>query len=135
MSDLLSKGVKRILLLDDEKSVLFALKLLLEAIGYSVTDFCSPEEAIEFLRGNDTPQLIICDLRMPKLNGIDVLRETKSIRPGLPFVLMSAHAGTDEVNEAKALGAFGFLAKPFTPDQLNELVARIDESSPLSEAS
>ena len=121
--------IERILLIDDEKSVLFALKLLLEAIGYSVTDFCDPEIALEFLRGDTASQLVICDLRMPKFNGIDVLRESKAARPNLPFVLMSAHAGQEEVTEAEGLGAFGFLAKPFSPEQLHELVGRISATS------
>jgi DNA-binding NtrC family response regulator len=54
-----------------------------------------------------------------------VLEEIRRIPSNVPFVLMSAHATPEEVAKAKGLGATGFLAKPFTPDQLKELVATV----------
>lgn len=121
----MSPSPREILLIDDEPSVLFALRLLLEALGFKVHAHGVPSEAIEALKSGLLPDLIICDLRMPKLNGIGVLTETKSFRPEIPFILMSAHASTEEVNSAKELGAFGFLAKPFSPEDLNALVGGV----------
>lgn len=126
----------RILLLDDEPSVLFALKLLMEAVGYSVVDFSDPQAAIAYLKDiqeNEASmtaenqleppvELFISDLKMPHMNGLKVLEEAKKIAPDLPFVLMSAHAQNHERDQAAALGSFGFLAKPFTPQQLHEVV-------------
>lgn len=119
----------RILLIDDEPSVLFALKLLLEALGFAVHDYNQPEEAIGFIKNNNLPDLCICDLKMPKMNGLQVLAEVMNIAPSLPFVLMSAHANLEEVQKAEQLGARGFLAKPFTPEQLKKLVQDLQEDS------
>lgn len=126
-----STGIEkfRILLLDDEPSVLFALKLLLEALGYKPYDFSVGASALDFLREGGECDLFISDLKMPRMNGLEVLAEAKKIRPELPFVLMSAHATTSEVEVATQLGALGFLAKPFTPDQLNDLVTRIKQAA------
>ena len=119
---------KHLLLLDDEISVLFALKLLLGALGFQVEGFSSPREALSFCSRDSTTELCICDLRMPEMTGLEVLAELKTLRPNLPVVLMSAHASDDEVSRAKALGANGFLSKPFTPDDLHLLIAEVGKN-------
>lgn len=111
-------AIKEIILVDDEPGVLLALKLLLTALGYSITAFSDPEEALASLDLNTAAQLIISDLRMPKLDGMGLLAGVMQKRPDLPFILMSGHATGEDVEHAKKLGAKGFLAKPFTPDQL-----------------
>ena len=115
----------RILLIDDEKTVLFALKLLLQALGYVVIDFSEPEAAIAFAQTNRDYDVCICDLRMYTLNGLEVLEAMRKIEGSPPFVLMSAHATDDETDAAKDLGAAAFISKPFTPEELNELIARV----------
>jgi len=120
--------IREILLLDDDTSVLLALKLLLKALGFSVTEFSSPREAIECLKRKERKfDLFLCDLKMPELSGLMVLESAQKIRPELPFVLMSAHAGNNEISKAKEAGACGFLAKPFSPAQLHETVAKAKE--------
>ncbi len=120
-------SLQNILLLDDEPSVLFALKLLMQAVGYKVKDFSSAQQALDYLRSDNESQLFICDLRMPHMNGLAVLEQAKAIRPDIPFVLMSAHATDEEREQAARLGSHGFLAKPFMPDQLHEMVQRISQ--------
>lgn len=113
----------RILLIDDESSVLFALRLLLEAMQYKVADFSSAAQAIEELTAHsENFDLVLCDLKMPQMNGFEALKRVKSISPDLAFILMSAHASTADVEYAVAQGANGFLAKPFTPDQLKKVI-------------
>jgi CheY-like chemotaxis protein len=110
-----------ILLLDDEASVLFALKLLLQALGFKVTDFSDPSKALACVADPSQSReldVIISDLRMPGMNGIEVLKQVQQLRPELPFLLMSAHAQQEDIERAKALGAIGFLAKPFSPEEL-----------------
>lgn len=112
----------RIMVLDDENSVLFALKLLIDALGYQAKDFATPDLAFDYLKSGTEADLFICDLRMPTMSGLEVLAEARKLRPDVPFVLMSAHATNQEAQEAKRLGAYTVLAKPFTPDQLHALV-------------
>jgi len=108
----------KIILIDDEPSVLLALRLLLKALGYEVVDYSDPAKAIEFASTDSTCNVCICDLRMPSMSGLEVLQEMKRVRPGLAFVLMSAHAGNEEIAQGTELGANAFLPKPFTPDDL-----------------
>lgn len=120
---------KRILLVDDEPSVVHALCLLLEALGFTVSAHVSGKDALDDLRErgeqNDGFDLMLCDLRMPEMDGIEVLRATRELQPTLPVILMSAHASDEDVQQATALGISGFLNKPFTPDQLLDLVASL----------
>ncbi len=116
---------RHILLLDDEGSVLFALKLLLQALGNKVTDFSSPPDALKYLQDGGECDLFLSDLRMPILTGAEVLVAAKKIRPELPFVLMSGHATDDDIEDAKENGAIGFLGKPFRPDEIKEILKLI----------
>jgi len=118
-------NIEHIVLLDDDPSVLFALRLLMKAVGYSVTDFSNPLEALNFIKSDQQSQLFVSDLRMPEMSGLKVLEKARTIRPDLPFVLMSAHATADDQTLAKRLGCFGFLSKPFTPDDLNRVILNI----------
>lgn len=119
---------RKILLVDDEPSVLFALRLLLQALGHTVVDYPAADKALEFLQQDDSCDVFICDLRMPRMTGLQALSALQKIRPSLPFILMSAHANTQEVNTALELGAKGFLAKPFSPDKLKVLLAQLSTS-------
>ncbi len=106
--------------------MLLALRLLMEAIGYSVKTFSKPKEAVSFLENNKNlePQFdyILTDLRMPLMNGLEVLRMAKEFAPNTPRVLISGHATAEEVEAAKKIGIHGFLGKPFTVDQLKDLL-------------
>ena len=115
-------GGIRITLIDDESSVLFALKLLLEAFGFVVSEFSDPEAAVAHLRTQDPADICLCDLRMPKLTGLQVLRLCKEANPKVKFVLMSAHASDEELKQARLLGVDATLTKPFTPEELQALV-------------
>jgi len=119
-----------ILLVDDETSVLFALRLLLEAMNYAVTDFSNAAQALEALeQGTLQVDLFLCDLKMPQMNGFEALKRTRQIDPDLLFILMSAHASTQDIEFAKNQGASAFLAKPFTPAQLKAVIEETSRSS------
>ena len=105
--------------------MLSALKLVLKMLGHSPVDFTNPRAALDTLSTDQAFDLILCDLRMPDVDGLGVLSEAKKICPAVPFVLISGHAAEEDVAKARALGAFGFLGKPFTPDQLKELLASL----------
>lgn len=115
----------RILLVDDESSVLNALKLLLLAMKFSVSDFSRARDAIELLNQPETDyDIVLCDLKMPEINGIEALKQIKELRPNIAFILMSAHASSTDIEYAKSHGASGFLAKPFSPTQLVGIIEK-----------
>lgn len=122
----------RILLIDDEESVLRALSLLLNALGHSVVSHNVPEDAVAYLQSNPAEKLdlVICDLRMPGMNGLEVLSTVRDLQPDLPFVLVSGHATEEDVSKAEELGASGFLSKPFSGPQLTELIGNLASREP-----
>lgn len=125
------KKINKLLLIDDEKGVVKALSMLLKAVGYEAEPFDKPAEALGYLatqsaNGTLEIDLVLSDLRMPELDGIEVLQEIKSKYPGLPFVLMSGHASLEDQQRAFSLGADGFLPKPFSPDALHEIIGQIE---------
>lgn len=114
------------LLLDDEQAVARALSLLLQALGHQVLECTEPEYALKQLDSEITFDAFLCDLRMPRFDGLTVLKEAKSRRPALPVILMSGHASSLEVEIARTLGAHDFLMKPFTVDQLKNVLERLE---------
>ena len=112
-----------IILVDDEPGVLTALRLLLSAIGFTVSDFIDPRSAVEHIIGGGPGDVIVSDLRMPHLDGIQFLEVLNKSSCPLPFVLMSAHATDEDITRATTNGAKGFLSKPFTPDQFRTCIA------------
>ena len=113
-----------ILLVDDEPSVLFALKLLLQALGYRVSEFNVAADALSFLQDGKHADMFLCDLKMPQMNGMEVLAALQS-EPALkqiPLVFLSASAESERLEEALRLGASGYVTKPFNFAQLQAVL-------------
>ena len=115
----------RIALVEDEPGVLRALTLLLEALKCHVTPFNLPTNALSALTDECNVDLILSDLRMPEISGAQLLRRLREQGVAVPFILMSGHANSDEVDEAKKSGLQEFIAKPFTPAQLAQAISRV----------
>ena len=105
-----------ILIVDDEESIVETLNVLLKREGFRVITALSGTEAIEKLE--DAPDVVLTDIRMPSVSGIDVLSETRSRRPHTPVVLMTAQASLQSAIQAVNQGAFYYVQKPFTNDEL-----------------
>ncbi len=100
-----------ILIVDDEKNILKSLSLELhQSEGYNVLTASSGIEALELLAGNDV-DLVMLDVIMPEINGIDVLRRIKELRPNIPVIMMSAQGTFDMAVSATKLGAYDFIEK------------------------
>jgi two-component system response regulator HydG len=106
----------KILIVDDEESLVETLKVLLKREGFDTITAVSGSEAIEKLQ--DGPDVVLTDVRMPKVSGIDVLEETRAKRPDIPVVLMTAQASLQSAIQAVNQGAFYYIQKPFTNDEL-----------------
>src|SRR4029077_8143314 len=114
---------KDVLIVDDEPQMLIAMNETLKREGLSVATASSGVEAISKLKDAQF-RLVITDLRMPVITGIDLLRETKSVSPRTQVVLVTAHGTVTNAVEAMKLGAFDYLLKPFSSTDLEGVVRR-----------
>jgi CheY-like chemotaxis protein len=115
---------KPILIVDDEKNIRLALSMSLETLDMPVETAASGEEALERLAQGEYG-LMLLDLRMPGLDGMEVLRQVSQQRPELKVIIITAYGSIDLAVEAMKLGAVDFLQKPFDTAQVREMVRRI----------
>lgn len=113
----------RILVVDDERSITEATKLILSESGYDVSTANTVAEATRILR-DQSVNLVITDLRLSDGSGIDLLTYIKTEIPDTEVILMTAYGSIDITVEAIKRGAYYYVEKPFTPDVLSALVAR-----------
>ncbi|MBI5474309.1 MAG: response regulator [Ignavibacteriae bacterium] len=108
---------EKILVVDDEEHVCRSVKKILSRKGYTVVDAMNVEEAIRKI--NETSfDLVITDLMMPKTSGMELLQIIRDDYPELDVMMITGYASIDSAVKATKLGATGYLAKPFTPDEL-----------------
>jgi len=113
----------KILLVDDDPGLLRLLSIRLRAEGYEVEAVESAHKALGALR-HFSPDLVVTDLRMDKMDGIGLLKELQTKSPGLRVVIITAHGTIPDAVTATQHGAFGFLTKPIDKDELMSLVDR-----------
>ena len=113
-----------LLVVDDEAPVLHVIERLAARIGYDVVTCGSGSEAMRALMRKPA-DLAMVDLRMPDVNGLDLLRQIRTAVPGCEVILMTAYAAVDSAVEAIKLGAREYLTKPFDFDRLRELLGEI----------
>ncbi|MDH3253783.1 MAG: sigma-54 dependent transcriptional regulator [Acidobacteriota bacterium] len=121
---------QRILLIDDEQSILDFLRLLLEEAGYAVTEANSVAAARKNLDAGGF-DLVLCDLMMPDGNGLDLLKEIKRDEPQTAVIMMTAYGSTKSAIEAMRLGAYDYVSKPFDVEELKVLVLKALEKTQL----
>src|SRR5215471_14460993 len=124
-----------ILLVDDEPSVLRYTKTLLEVDNYRVETAASGEETIQRMHRGPAPNLIVLDLVMPGMDGLQTLASCKKIHPEQKVLMMSCLNDTSKVVQAIKLGAADYLNKPFQAPQLQGAVRRILDSPSKSTSS
>ncbi|MGD0585335.1 MAG: sigma-54 dependent transcriptional regulator [Oryzomonas sp.] len=115
-----------IMVVDDETVIREGLQRILEGESYAVDTCKSGHIAIEMLQQKDY-DLIITDLKMPGMNGIEVLKAVKTLQPDVPVIMITGYATVDTAVDAMKNGAFDYIAKPFTPDQIQEKVEKAFE--------
>jgi DNA-binding NtrC family response regulator len=120
----------KILIADDEQSYRQLLSLVFEGDGHNIRTAKNGREAIDML--NDDPaEIVISDVRMPDMDGIALLRESREVMPDIGVVLMTAFATVDTAREAFILGADDFIQKPFDVEELKLIVKKILEKQAL----
>ncbi len=113
----------KILVVDDEKAVCYSFKKILNRHGYDVTTANNGVEAIE-KAGSDEPDLIIMDISMPEMDGLETLEKLKSAHPSLTIIMMTAHSTSEKAITAMKHGAYDYLVKPFDNDDMLSLVQK-----------
>jgi len=120
----------KLLVVDDEAKMRRVLQMFFEDTGYSVIQAENGDEALQELDAS-RPDLLICDMRMPRMNGMELLRRVKLKSPALPVIIMTAYGEVKTAVEAMKLGAESYVTKPLDMEELRILVARAIERSSL----
>ncbi len=115
---------KCILIVDDEPNVRLMLRTALESSGYQVREAADGSGALGHLRVSPC-DLVVLDLRMPRMDGMETLRRLRAEGDGTPVVMLTAHGSIPDAVAAMKLGAIDFLTKPITPQALREVVADV----------
>jgi two-component system, NtrC family, nitrogen regulation response regulator NtrX len=111
----------RILIIDDEKSIRGTLREIFEYEKFEVSEATDGVEGLAMIKKEDF-DLVLCDIKMPKMDGMEVLSAATELKPDLPFIMISGHGTIDTAVEATKKGAYDFISKP--PD-LNRLLITI----------
>ena len=118
--------VPSILIIDDESAILDALRILLKNEGFDVTIAQGGKAGLEQIKGS-TPDIVLTDVRMPTVTGIDVLTAMRHQDPETPVILMTAQASLQTAIQAVNEGAFYYIQKPFSNDEIVALCRRAAE--------
>ena len=113
----MSEKNAHILIIDDEKNYLLVLQTLLEDEGYTVTALSDPETALAFLQESEV-DVVVTDMKMPRITGLDVLERVKKQCPYIPVLIMTAFGTIESAVETMKYGAFDYITKPFSNDEL-----------------
>jgi nitrogen regulation protein NR(I) len=118
--------LSRILIIDDDDQLRRSFEKLLTGEGYTVRSAPSGEAGLKYVRA-ESPDLVILDMRLPGMNGLETFKLIHQIEPKLPVIIMTAYGTTETAIEATKLGAFDYLLKPFEiPDMLSVISQAMD---------
>ena len=117
---------KRILIVDDEENFRHMLSVILKKEGYDVEAASNGEEALQKVTLSPYDQ-VLCDIRMPKMDGLDFLNEAKKAGVDSTIIMMSAYGTVDIAIEAIKLGAYDYISKPFKPDEVILTLKKAEE--------
>jgi DNA-binding NtrC family response regulator len=121
----------KILLVDDEMGILDSLRILFKGEGYEVLTAMGGGEALEVL-ATEKPDLVVTDIRMPGISGLEVLSRTRDLDPEIPVILMTAQASLQSAVRAVNEGAYYYIQKPFSNEELLAICRRASETRVLT---
>ncbi len=116
--------IKNILVVDDEENIREIITEFLDTLGYSVVSAKDGEEALRMCTKYSF-DLVVTDIRMPKLNGLKLLQMLKQIFPNLPVILMTGYQPSKSQEEAMTTKADAYLLKPFSLSSLREILLKV----------
>jgi two-component system chemotaxis response regulator CheY len=120
-------GLGRVLIVDDEENVRKLVRITLTKAGYDVIEAEDGEKGIAAIRSGDNPLVldtIICDLKMPKINGMEAIAFFRSQFPSVPVIVLTGHPSVEGASTLFKQGVLDYLVKPVEPQKLIEAVAK-----------
>ena len=118
---------KIVLIVDDSLTVRQQISLTLKSAGYQIVEACDGREGVDALRAHAEIAMVLCDINMPRMNGLEFLEAIKGDAAGLPLpvIMLTTEGSPDLITRAKRAGAKGWIVKPFQTDLLLAAVRRI----------
>jgi DNA-binding NtrC family response regulator len=116
----------KILVVDDDIIVIRSCTRILETEGFEVMTVSGAQEALEKIQ-KESFDLLLVDVKMPVHDGLFLMREVRKINPDIPIVVMSGYPTPETIADAYKLGASQFIPKPFRPDELMNLICRVQQ--------
>jgi DNA-binding NtrC family response regulator len=119
----MANNALKIAIVDDEQDMRQSISQWLALSGYDTETFASAEDALKGI-GNDYPGIVVSDIKMPGMDGMQFLKRLMSQDSALPVIMITGHGDVPMAVEAMRVGAFDFLEKPFNPDRMTQLAKR-----------
>ena len=120
----------RVLVIDDEENMRHMLKMMLNKAGYAVESAADGVEGLELLNESDF-DFVLCDVKMPRMNGMTFLREAREKHPDKTFIMMSAYGTIEVAVDAMKEGAYDYISKPFKADEVLITLKKAEERKQL----
>lgn len=125
-----SNDKKKVLIVDDESGMRHMLSVLLEREGYNIDTAEDGKSGLDKIKANQY-DLVLCDIRMPEMDGLTFLENTKNLNRQLPVIMMSAFGNVDTAIEAMKKGAYDYVSKPFKADEILLRLQRLTQQETL----
>ena len=119
-----------ILVIDDSLMVRKQVGAALKGLGYSVVEAVDGLDALEKLESSPDTRLIVCDVNMPRMNGLEFLERLSTRGSGVPVVMLTTEGQPELIQRAKSLGAKGWIVKPFKPEFLAATARKLAPMTP-----
>jgi len=117
--------VKRILVIDDSETIRQQVKQALAATGYEIIEAVDGLDGLEKLRALADVDMALCDVNMPRMNGLDMIAEVQRNGPKIPILMLTTEGQPSLIRRARESGAKGWIVKPFKPELLVAAVTKL----------
>jgi two-component system, chemotaxis family, chemotaxis protein CheY len=121
--------VKKILVVDDSETVRAQVRHALAVTGYEIIEAADGVEGVAKVRSIGDLAMALCDVNMPRMNGLEMVAEVRRGGSSIPIVMLTSEAQPSMIQSARQLGARGWIVKPFKPELLVAAVTKVVESS------